>query len=252
MRGHHGISTFSVAMAVTAFVILLGILLYAGLSMGRSFGKKSVETIQTGLVASVGNMEVLGTVTAMATLTTLHGENRDRLGPADGSTTTFPLSNSPVVSESEAIYADGTILTPGRDYNINYEAGNVTFSSAPARGVTLEARYTYYTIADGTFHIGRGAGGAPINAAPGVMVVTYLDRDTLDSNITDFTLTKLGNADADDLLETGEIFGITIDTSSYGLVGGQEFTIQLKPSLGAVITVKRIVPNGVKQSMVLR
>ena len=90
LRGHHGISTFSVAMAVTGFVILLSILLNSGLSMGRLFGKKSVETIQTGLVASVGNMEVLGSVTARATLTTLHGEDVDRLGPADGSTNTFP------------------------------------------------------------------------------------------------------------------------------------------------------------------
>ena len=252
MRGHHGISTFSVAMAVTAFVILLSILLYSGLSMGRLFGKKSVETIQTGLVASVGNMEVLGSVTARATLTTLHGEDVDRLGPADGSTNTFPLANSPVVSESEAIYVDGTILTSRRDYSINYESGIVTFSSAPAIGVTLEARYTYYTIADVTFHVGHGAGGAAINVARGVIVVTYLDNDTLDSNINDFTLTKLGSADSDDLLESGEIFGFTIDTSTFGLIAGQEFTIQLKPSIGAIVTVKRSVPDGVTQSMILR
>ena len=172
------------------------------------------------------------------------------IGTGDGSTTTFTLANSPVISGSETIYVDVTEVARS-EYTINHDTGVVTFNTAPPDGEAVEAKYTYYTISEVTFLVGNAAGSQPINLAPGALIVTYIDKDTLVTNVTDLTLTKAGNADADNLLERGEVFGIAVNTSTYGLVGGQQFTIELKPEVGAVTTLNRTIPVGVDPAMVL-
>ena len=251
-NGQGGITTLTVISVITVFLILLGVMLYAGMSISILFSQKSQESIVAGLKPSRSAMEVIGMVTARATLGTLGSEDMETLGPADGTTTSFSLAHSPVQPDSETIRQDGTIVSLGTGYTINYATGTVTFNSPPAAGTVLEALYSYYTIEDVTLTIGHVAEGTSTNVAPGAMVVTYLDKDTLDSDIKDFTLNRLGNADGDDLLEFGEIFEIIIDISSYGLVAGQKFTVQLKPSVGSVITVARAVPAAVTPGMALR
>ena len=83
------------------------------------------------------------------------------------------------------------------------------------------------------------------------LIVTNFDKDTLVTNVTDFILTKLGNADADDFLDSGEVFSIAVNTSTCGLVGGQQFSLEVKPSMGPVITLTRQIPGAVEQVMVL-
>ena len=69
--------------------------------------------------------------------------------------------------------------------------------------------------------------------------------------------TAIGAADADNLLEQGEQFEITIDTADLGnglaltsdLVANSVFNIQVKPSIGSTITIQRTLPPAVDPVM---
>ena len=76
----------------------------------------------------------------------------------------------------------------------------------------------------------------------GRLIPKYTDSDTLDENIDDFVITPQGSADADNLLEPGEIIEFTVDVSSYGLKKEDEFLIEVRPPDGAVIGLGRSIP----------
>ncbi len=60
----------------------------------------------------------------------------------DGTTTQFNLSASPVVVGSVTVLVNGTTAT---NYTVDYEAGTITFDTAPASGASIEVSYKYYT-----------------------------------------------------------------------------------------------------------
>jgi flagellin FlaB len=72
-----------------------------------------------------------------------------------------------------------------------------------------------------------------------------------------WTVEPIGNADDDVLLETGEQFQITIDTTNLGdtlslsdtLSANEVFNIQIKPNLGSTITVQRTLPAQIDPVM---
>ena len=78
-----------------------------------------------------------------------------------------------------------------------------------------------------------------------VMVITYTDKNQL---VRDLYWGKvfLGNNDGDDLLETGERAEITIYLNGLAaatpLVKDLEFSVEIKPSIGAVLVVQRRMP----------
>ena len=78
-----------------------------------------------------------------------------------------------------------------------------------------------------------------------VMVITYTDKNQL---VRDHYWTKvfLGNNDGDDLLETGERAELTIDLKGLAdatpLVKDLEFSIEIKPAVGAVLVLQRRIP----------
>ena len=90
-----------------------------------------------------------------------------------------------------------------------------------------------------------------MDLTPGDTIVVYMDDDTGSTNITNFSLTKQGNADADNLLEEGEIFTIKVTTSTFGLSADDNFTIQIKPPQGAVIVLERRIPDNIEASILL-
>ena len=65
------------------------------------------------------------------------------VGTGDGMKKRFQLGQRPVKSGSETVYLDGAVQTRDVDYSIDYEAGEVTFTTAPASGVLVTADYTY-------------------------------------------------------------------------------------------------------------
>ena len=67
----------------------------------------------------------------------------ESVGTGDGSTKTFTLANPPVRYHSETVYIDGSAQTRDEDYTINYDTGEITFTSPPASGASITADYTH-------------------------------------------------------------------------------------------------------------
>lgn len=121
-----------------------------------------------------------------------------------------------------------------------------------------------------TFTVANALGGEPIDfttptsdnttglAASGsnnVVVISYNDQDQRIADLY-WTVTKLGNADADDLLEANEKFQITIgnatattgggnlvDALNPNLLANKSFTIEIKGPKGAVLSFERTTPS---------
>ena len=78
-----------------------------------------------------------------------------------------------------------------------------------------------------------------------VMVITYTDKNQLVRDVY-WTKVFLGENDADDLLESGERTEITVDLSGLAaatpLVKDLEFSLEVKPAVGAVLVIKRRTP----------
>ena len=83
------------------------------------------------------------------------------------------------------------------------------------------------------------------------VVISYIDQYQKVNDLY-WTVTKLGEADADDLLEMNEKFEITIGNSTAGSGGGnlvdalttpltvnKTFTLEVKPPVGAVLNIER-------------
>jgi flagellin FlaB len=97
-------------------------------------------------------------------------------------------------------------------------------------------------------------GGVAAVASTNKVVINYVDQD---QEVTDlyWTITKLGNADADDLLEQNEKFEVTIGSSAAGANGGnlidalgtdltvnKTFSLIVATPVGAVLEIERTLP----------
>jgi len=70
----------------------------------------------------------------------------ESVGTGDGTTTVFNLQESPVLENSETVYVDGTAQTRDTDYTIDYDTGQITFTTAPASGAAITADYTHQYV----------------------------------------------------------------------------------------------------------
>jgi len=129
-----------------------------------------------------------------------------------------------------------------------------------------------------TFTIANALGGEPVNftepqqsvsnngladssTSDNVVVISYIDQDQRVDDLY-WTVTKLGSANANNLLESNEKFQITIGSDTAGSNGGnlvdalepnltisKSFTIELKSPVGAVLTFQRTTPPYIDQVM---
>ena len=135
------------------------------------------------------------------------------------------------------------------------------------------------TIKQISFTISNVLGGEPVNfiaptadsatgvAASGssnVVVINYIDEDQAVNDLY-WTVTKLGNADADDLLEDNEKFKITIGSTTAGSGAGNLidalttdltintiFSLVIQTPVGAVLEIERTTPPYIDTIMNLR
>ncbi|MFH1169787.1 MAG: archaellin/type IV pilin N-terminal domain-containing protein [Chloroflexota bacterium] len=86
------------------------------------------------------------------------------------------------------------------------------------------------------------------------VVISYIDQDQKYNDLY-WTITKLGDADADNLLEQNEKFEVVIGSATAGSGAGnlidalgtdltinKTFTIEVKPPVGAVLNIERTTP----------
>jgi len=249
-RDRRGITGLETAIVLIAFVIVSATFAFAVLSTGLFSSDKAKETMNAGLKEAQGTMALVGSVLAEATVTSVTNE---AVGTGNGTATQFTLAHKPVVRGSLTVRVAGNRKSEGSDYTVNYDTGTITFTTAPASGQAITADYTWYSVDTIKFQVSNSAGGQPVDLTPGNTVIVYQDADTLNMNYTGFTVTKLGNADADNMLEAGEVFEISVNVGPTGIDAGltddEEFTILVKPSQGAVLQVTRTIPAGIQPKM---
>lgn len=113
------------------------------------------------------------------------------------------------------------------------------------------------------FTLKLAQGGAPMNFTPGTpassknkVVIAYSGSSQYKEELA-WSKTAMGTDDGDDILEENEIFRITIDHLEDGAVNGltpnlkrkQQFVIEVKPAIGATLTIERRLPNGIDMVM---
>jgi flagellin FlaB len=185
-----------------------------------------------------------------AAVTADYQHGQDYVGAAVTSTTSMTLTNTPIIPGTGlTVYLDGTAKALGTDYAVDYDTGVVTFTSGPGNGVRFDATYTYYQIDKISLNVANAAGGRPVDFTAGQTLITYRDNDTLVGNISDYILTRLGNSDSDNLLETNEMFQIQVDVSAYGLTNNDDFSIEVSPPKGAVVVTNRTIPASIDARM---
>ena len=240
-----GITGLETAIVLISFVVVSSVFAFAALSTGLFSSDKAKETVQTGLRGALGALEIRG-VKGTATITATSSQT---IGTGEGSTTTFSMANAPLIPGTHTVKVEGIVQTYGTSYSVDFDTGVVSFVSPPANAAAITADYTYYVFGNVKITLSSAAGGRPIDLTGGRTVVVYLDPDSVMTNITNYTLTKYGSADADNLLEPGEIFQLSVDVSTYGLTDYDDFTLQIKPAIGAVVSIGRTVPARVETIM---
>jgi archaellin len=268
------------AIILIAFVVVASVFAFAVLSTGLFTSDKAKETIQAGLSRARSNVETKGGIRISATNTAAVGATAvtsTGAALAAAATTGF-LPHKPLLSGTATVRYAGVVQTAGATYTIDHEAGQLTFTPAlVAANLPVTSDYTWYKINSVTIPVGLSAGGEGVDLSGGVTVISYTDVDTAVS-LTDYTLTKLGNADADNVLEPGELFEITVvickDNTTvpdgecldqtvatqhgvaqtpadlnYGLASYDTFRISVKPGIGSVVLIERTIPSNITPVM---
>jgi len=106
--------------------------------------------------------------------------------------------------------------------------------------------------------------GLSDSSSTNVVVLNYIDEDQTANDLY-WTITKLGNADADNLLESNERFEITIGSDTAASAGGnlidalatdltvkKTFNIEVLTPVGAVLVIERTTPAYIDTVMNLR
>ena len=106
-----------------------------------------------------------------------------------------------------------------------------------------------------SFHVTQSAGGADVDLTPGSTVIKYTDpkQSKLFGSTAGFTVSGIGGADTDNLLERNEVYRIELikldealgtgeDTLEFALGASQTFTLEVIPTRGAVLHIERTTP----------
>lgn len=95
------------------------------------------------------------------------------------------------------------------------------------------------------FNLANAAGGFPVLVDPAAttnsVVINYIDDEARVPD-ADFTVSEI-QGDGDSLLETGELFQITVNPPATStLVTGETFTLEVVPPQGGTLLIERTMP----------
>jgi flagellin FlaB len=114
------------------------------------------------------------------------------------------------------------------------------------------------SLTSASFTIQLTAGGTPVDLSASKLVISYLSADMQFPNAytnssDDITITQLTGTHTGTLLQSGQSWLVTVHfagTNIADTVGPyHSFTVELKPTVGAVLTVTATVPGSVSADM---
>ena len=211
-RKRKGFTGLEAAIVLTAFVVVAAVFSYVVLNAGFFTTQKSKEVVHTGVEQATSSLELSGDVIGHAWL--------------------YDSSNKTYYHYWNESTDDKYIL----------DSNNLTVVE---------------------FYLTLTAGRNPISLSD--LVISYTDKDTHEGNISycNNESAALGNltmpswnytiiySDGDALLEYGEKAKIIIALPDYGVTRNQEFTIEVKPSEGATLSITRTAPPSLDEMMSL-
>jgi flagellin FlaB len=95
------------------------------------------------------------------------------------------------------------------------------------------------------------AGGGSVDMSAVTFTVSEKGIAPVTITWTDASLSKTwknAEATADNLLESGELLQLTMTVTAYNLNPNDKFVIEIKPSIGAPLSIERTVPAGLTAS----
>jgi flagellin FlaB len=111
------------------------------------------------------------------------------------------------------------------------------------------------------FTVGLAAGGTPVDMDKVVMTwstkseVVIMDNatpiDTSDPGADKWTIISRKNDDGDNLLEQGEQLTLSVGVTGHTLGINEQFNLEVKPSVGASLGIKRSAPGGIETVNIL-
>ena len=144
-----------------------------------------------------------------------------------------------------------------------------TANNTGASGDIKQISFTVSNVLQGeamdfTAPTADSATGLAASGSSNKVVLSYIDSDQKFNDLY-WTVTKLGNADGDELLEQNEKFEITIGSATAGTGAGnlidalstdlsvnKTFTIEVKTPQGAVLNIERTTPAYIDTIMNLQ
>ena len=113
--------------------------------------------------------------------------------------------------------------------------------------IVAKANSTGDVVDEITIQVANAAGGEAVDLTPGKTLITYTDVGQSHTFTgSNFTVTPLGLADTDKLVEPGEMYEIKLTGLETKLIPdlqtGDLFTVQVKPPQGAVVQIERTTP----------
>jgi flagellin FlaB len=135
-----------------------------------------------------------------------------------------------------------------------------TSNSTGASGTINQVKFTVGNVLGGepidfTIPADTNADGITDSGSSNVVVINYVDDDQAVDNLA-WTITKLGNADSDSLLENSERFEITL-TNLIGALGTdltvkKTFNLEVLTPGGATLNIERTTPAWIDSIVNLR
>jgi len=221
-RKRRGFTGLEAAIVLTAFVVVAAVFSYVVLNSGFFTTQKSKEVVHTGVEQATSSLELSGDVI--------------------GHAWQYGKVNSSGFWNTSGTYWSYYACNESTDNKYKLDSNNLTVVE---------------------FYLTLTAGRHPISMND--LVISYTDKDTHVGNISYSTNenASLGNltmpswnytiiySDGDALLEYGEKAKIIIALPDYGVNRNQEFTIEVKPSEGATLSITRTAPASLDEMMCL-
>ena len=98
------------------------------------------------------------------------------------------------------------------------------------------------------FQVANAAGGEPIDLTQGKTIIRYSDssQSVIFDSAALFSVSPIGDADSDNLLEPGELYEISLlnmeSNLATNLANSKTFVIEVIPPQGAVLYIERTTP----------
>ncbi|MQY53974.1 MAG: hypothetical protein GH149_01585, partial [Methanosarcinales archaeon] len=230
-----GFTGLEAAIVLTAFVVVAAVFSYVVLNAGFFTSQKSEEVVHTGIEQVTSSFEPAGDIIGHGWKYNTTAKNQDG-------------NNGTYYNDSDN-HLDGTYLTAITIY-LTLTAGQMPMD--------LDKLAISYTDRD--VHVGglNLTNAGHYNSTQGKYTISstdynesYVAKGNMSMGNWTYSTADTPGAVHNRMLEAGEKVIVLITLPDYGVTANKPFTIELKPSIGAVITIPRSAPGQIDETVIL-